>query len=356
MNEIVAYLKEISWSSLVLLGAVLIGLILHFILFQILTRVLKKTAVILYDSLRKYVRNASRFLLPVVCLYFALNIVTLPGIMNRVLDRAMLILLFISVAWLFIKLTYVLEELLLSRYEMEEKDNLLARKVHTQVQIIRKILIVGIIIIDVAAVLMSIERFRSLGTGILASAGVAGLVIGLAAQRTLSNILAGIQIAITQPIRIDDVVIVENEWGKIEEITLTYVVVRIWDLRRLVLPISYFIEKPFQNWTRVTADLLGTVYLYVDYTVPVHELREELHRILRESSWDGNIWRLQVTDATERTVQLRALMSAPDAGSAWNLRCEVREKLIEFLQKKYPGVLPKFRAEFNAPGHPVESV
>ncbi len=252
-----------------------------------------------------------------------------------------------SIAWFIIKLTAVLENLILSKYEVDEKDNLQARKIYTQVRIIRKILVVIIIIVALSAILMSFKQFRQLGTGILASAGLAGIIIGFAAQRTLSNLLAGIQIAITQPIRIDDVVIVENEWGKIEEITLTYVVVKIWDLRRLILPISYFIEKPFQNWTRVSADLLGTVYLYVDYSVPVEEIRKELHHILQNAQWDGLVWGLQVTDTTDKTMQLRALMSAPDASSAWNLRCEVREKLVEFIQQKYPNALPKLRAEIQ---------
>jgi small-conductance mechanosensitive channel len=163
--------------------------------------------------------------------------------------------------------------------------------------------------------------------------------------------LAGIQIAITQPIRLDDVVIVENEWGRIEEITLTYVVVRIWDLRRLILPISYFIEKPFQNWTRVSADILGTVFIYVDYTVPVDAFREELTRILQNSpNWDKKVNIVQVTDASEKTVEVRALMSAADASMAWNLRCEVRERLIAFLKKSYPQALPRARVELDQHG------
>jgi small-conductance mechanosensitive channel len=198
---------------------------------------------------------------------------------------------------------------------------------------------------------MSFEEFRRLGTGILASAGLAGLVVGLAAQKTLGNLLAGIQIAITQPIRIDDVVVVEGEWGRIEAITLTYVVVRIWDLRRLVLPISYFLEKPFQNWTRVSADVLGTVYLVVDYTVPVDEIRAQLDRIVRESNlWDRKVCGVQVTNASERGIEVRALVSAADSSKAWDLRCEVREKLITFLQDKYPGSLPRVRAEIQGEG------
>ncbi len=195
---------------------------------------------------------------------------------------------------------------------------------------------------------MNFENFRHIGTSLLASAGVAGLIIGFAAQRTIANVLAGFQIALSQPIRIDDVVIVENEWGRIEEITLTYVVVAIWDMRRLVLPISYFIEQPFQNWTRTSADILGTVFLYVDYTIPINEIRKELGRILQQSEyWDGKVWRLHTTEAKEQTVEIRALMSAPDSGAAWELRCEVREKLIEFVQKNYPDGLPKFRTEIQ---------
>jgi small-conductance mechanosensitive channel len=196
--------------------------------------------------------------------------------------------------------------------------------------------------------LMTFERVRQLGTTILASAGVVGIVVGMAAQRTIATFIAGLQIAITQPIRVDDVVIVENEWGRIEEITLTYVVVKIWDLRRLIVPITYFIESPFQNWTRTSADILGTVFVYTDYNVPVDAIREELHNILKKSEhWDGKVCVLQVTNASERTIELRALMSAADASAAWTLRCEVREKILEFIKRKYPQALPRMRAELN---------
>jgi small-conductance mechanosensitive channel len=249
---------------------------------------------------------------------------------------------------LIAKFTFVIEDLILNSYEIDIKDNLKARKVYTQLQFFKKTVVIIIAIIALAIILMSFEQIRQLGTAILASAGVIGIIVGFAAQRTISTLLAGLQIAITQPFRIDDVVIVEGEWGRIEEITLTYVVVRIWDLRRLVLPISYFIEKPFQNWTRESADLLGTVFLYTDYTVPVQLVRDELHRILQGSEhWDGKAWNLQITNMTERTVELRALMSAEDASKAWNLRCEVREKLLTFIQSRYPDALPKLRAEFN---------
>jgi len=214
--------------------------------------------------------------------------------------------------------------------------------------VLRRVLVVVILIVGLSVMLMTFPTVRQFGATLFASAGLAGLVVGMAARPALANLLAGLQIAMTEPIRIDDVVIVDGEWGRIEEITTTYVVVCIWDLRRLIVPLSYFIEHPFQNWTRQTADLLGTVSIYADYTVPVEEVREELHRILDGSEqWDRKVWGLQVTDATERTMTLRALMSAPDSSKAWDLRCLVRERLIAFLQAKHPQSLPRARAEVH---------
>jgi small-conductance mechanosensitive channel len=203
-------------------------------------------------------------------------------------------------------------------------------------------------VFTVASMLMVFDSVRQFGASILASAGIAGIVIGFAAQRSIATLLAGFQIALTQPIRVDDVVIVENEWGRIEDITLTYVVVKVWDLRRLVVPINYFIEQPFQNWTRRSADILATVFLYVDYTIPVDALRGELTRILGASRyWDGKVNVLQVTDAKEHTLEIRALASAADASLAWDLRCEIREQLVAFVQRRHPESLPRVRAAFE---------
>jgi small-conductance mechanosensitive channel len=208
--------------------------------------------------------------------------------------------------------------------------------------------VIGISVFALSVMLMTFPSIRNVGISLFASAGVAGLAIGMAARPMLSNIIAGIQIALTVPISIDDVVIVEGEWGWIEEIGSTYVVVRIWDLRRLVVPLSYFIEKPFENWTRRTADILGTVFVYTDYTVPVDEVRQELLRVLKTSDlWDGKTWGLQVTNASERSVELRALMSSANSSASWDLRCYVRERLIKFLQERYPQSLPRLRAELG---------
>jgi len=237
------------------------------------------------------------------------------------------------------------EQAVTTEYRVDVQNNLETRKIQTQVRILKKIAVALIVLLTVAFMLMVFEPVRSLGKSILASAGVAGIVIGIAAQRSLATLLAGIQIAFTQPIRLDDVVIVETEWGRIEEITLTYVVVAIWDRRRMVLPITYFLEKPFQNWTRSTADLLGTVFLYLDYTAPIAAMRAEMDRILEQSPrWDRKVKVLQVTDAKDATIEVRMLASSVDSGASFDLRCELREGMIDFLQRNYPGALPKTRA------------
>jgi len=240
---------------------------------------------------------------------------------------------------------------LLRRHRLDAQDNLQARSVYTQVVVIRKVAVAIISLFTVASMLMVFEPVRQFGASILASAGIAGIVIGFAAQRSIATLLAGFQIAMTQPIRVDDVVIVEGEWGRIEEITLTYVVVRIWDLRRLVVPITHFIEHPFQNWTRQSAEIIGSVFIYADYTVPLDALRAELTRVLEGSTlWDRKVNVLQVTDVKERTLEIRALVSAADASAAWDLRCDVREKLLTFIRTRHPECLPRLRATLEREG------
>jgi small-conductance mechanosensitive channel len=329
-------------------GALLLGLGIHYLIFKVGGRLAQKTQRILGNSLLKHCRSPSKVILPILVAYHLLPLVDVPPKYIGICERIFILLLIISVAWLVVNLTYVFEDIIVNQFKIDMEDTLKSKKIKTQIQVLRKVVVAVVAIIALAVILMSFEKVRYLGTSILASAGVIGIVVGVAAQRSIGTLLAGLQIAITEPISIDDVVIVENEWGWIEEINLTYVIVRIWDLRRLVLPITYFLEKPFQNWTRRSTDLLGTVLVYVDYTVAVQAVREELHHILENSKlWDGRTWGLQVTNATEHTVELRALMSAADSSNAWNLRCEVREKLIEFIQKNYPHSLPKVRAEVS---------
>lgn len=265
---------------------------------------------------------------------------------STVLGSIFTMAIIFCITWLVIRSINLSREIILRRYDIGEKDNLKARKVYTQFRVLERVIIFIIIIIAIAIALMTFEGIKRIGISLFASAGIAGIILGLAAQKLLGSILAGFQIALTQPIRIDDVVIVENEWGWIEEITLTYVVVRIWDKRRLIVPTTYFIEKPFQNWTRVSADILGTVFIYTDYKVPVDVLRKEFSRILEGTDlWDGKTQVMQVTNATDTALEIRALMSAADSPTAWDLRVHVRERLVEFLQKDYPGSLPRTRIE-----------
>lgn len=249
-----------------------------------------------------------------------------------------------SGSWLLIEITIRFKNKILSRYDISSEDNLKSRKLHTQLNLLVKVIVFVIILTAVGFILISIENIREIGVGLFASAGIAGIIIGLSAQKVVGALLAGIQMAITQPFRLDDAVVVENEWGWIEEINLTYVVVRIWDKRRLVLPTTYFLEKPFQNWTRTTADIIGSVYLYTDYTIPFEALRNELTRLLNNSDlWDGKVNVLQVTDSKETTIEIRILVSAKNSPTAWDLRVLIREKMIQFIQENYPESLPKTR-------------
>lgn len=286
-----------------------------------------------------------RVLLPLVGVYVALPYAVGDELLSRT-QRGVAIALIAVVAYLLIRALYGVEDLITSRLGIDQPDNLEARKAQTQIRLLRSVLTSFIAFAAVISVLLFLPGFRQVGAGLLASAGIAGIVLGISAQKALGNLLAGFQIAITQPIRLDDVVVVEGEWGRVEEISLTYVVVCIWDERRLILPISYFLEKPFTNWTRRSSEILGTVFLHMDYRVPIAALRSELDRVLEETDlWDGRVKGLVVTDSKEETLQLRALVSAADAGRAWNLRCHVREKLVTFLQQNYPDSLPRIRAE-----------
>ncbi|MEJ2587767.1 MAG: mechanosensitive ion channel family protein [Deltaproteobacteria bacterium] len=327
------------------------GSLCYFIFSKLFTRIEKHSDSSFAQFLFMHCRRPFSLFIPVFILLLLLKDADayLSESVIRHASQLLRVLLIIAVAWFLVKMTDVVGSLVISRYDIHVDDNLRARKVYTQIQMAKKIIAMVVGILALAAVLMSFKTSRQLGAGILASAGVMGIIIGFAAQRTLANLMAGIQLAITQPIRIDDVVVVEGEWGRIEEIALTYVVVRIWDLRRLILPISYFMEKPFQNWTRVSSQILGTVYLHVDFRVPIPAVRNALQKILEASEyWDGQTCRLHTTEAGDRVVQLRALMSAADSSSAWELRCEVREKLIEFIRKNYPESLPMFRASVSS--------
>jgi small-conductance mechanosensitive channel len=294
------------------------------------------------------VGKSLRVIVPVVGIIFALPILGLPPEYAGVVGKGTSILLIIAVAIILFQAVNLGEKAVLTEFDINVADNLQARKVYTQVHVISKVVYAVICLFTIASLLMLFQEVRQFGTSILASAGVVGIILGFAAQKTISNLFAGFQIAMTQPIRLDDVVIVEGEWGRVEEITLTYVIIHIWDDRRLVVPLGYFIEKPFQNWTRASAQLLGSVFVWVDYTMPLDELRKALKDIIEPNPlWDKRFWNLQVTDATEKTMQIRVLATSADSSKGWDLRCDIREKLIAYIQKNHPHSLPQLRATFD---------
>ena len=261
------------------------------------------------------------------------------------------LLLIAAFTWLAVRLSRAMAEVVALRYPIEVADNLGARRIQTQTRVLTRTLASIAILVGVSFALLTFPGVRNIGASLLASAGIAGLVVGLAAKPMLGNLLAGLQIAVTQPIRIDDVVVVEGEFGRIEEINRAYVVVAVWDQRRLIVPLQQFIEKPFQNWTRATSEILGSVFFWVDYGTPLEPLRAELRRVVEAApEWDRRVCVLQVTDANERAMQLRALVSSADASRGWDLRCLVRERMIEFVRREHPESLPRLRAALDAGG------
>ena len=296
-----------------------------------------------FSFAQKFFLSAECFLVS-LALLFVPSFVRMPEMAQEYLRGITRAGLLFSVAAILLKMADVTTNAYLRRLRLAKADNLRERKIATKIKYVEKIFDVLVVFIAIGLFLMGFDGFRRVGNSLLASAGLASLILGFAAQKSLGTLIAGLQVAFTQPIRIGDAVLVENEWGEIEEINLTYVVVRIWDLRRLVVPISYFLEKPFQNWTRTSADLVGSVLLPFDYSVPIEALRAELGRCLRASPlWDGKVNSLQVVDASDRAITVRALVSARNSGQTFELRCEVREKLLCFVREFHPEALPRAR-------------
>jgi small-conductance mechanosensitive channel len=289
-----------------------------------------------------------RSLLSLIALALLLHALPLTADTGEWLRHTLFIIAIIAISWFIMRLFRLFEQFVLQHYATKVRENESARKISTHVSLARKILNVLLVLLAVSSVLMTFDTVRQIGVSILASAGIAGVILGFAAQKSLSTLISGIQIAITQPISIDDMVVVENERGRIEEITLTYVVVQLFDQRRLIVPISWFIDRPFQNWSRTSAELLGTVFFYTDYTVNPEILRHELERVLASTPlWDGRVAKLHVTNMTDKSVEIRALVSASNSANVWELRCLVREQLIEFIKSNYPGWLSKLTMEMD---------
>lgn len=304
----------------------------------------------LLQDLLPYIKKNLYFLGIILALPFVIPDFLASKAVVYLTNKLTLILVIWAIAWLLIQAIVALEKVTLQKFNSGLIDNFHARRVYTQARVFKRIAVILVFILAIAMTAMIFDNVRQIGTSILASAGVATLVMGFAAQKTLGNLFAGIQIAITQPIRINDLIVLEGETGTVEEISLTYVVVRIWDLRRLIVPINYFLEKPFQNYTRNSTNLLCPVILFLDYSIPVDKVRQKFLEIVQASAfWDKQVANFQVTDAQENLIKVRALASASDSGNSWNLRCEILEELIAFIVKNYPESLPRIRNAVVSP-------
>jgi small-conductance mechanosensitive channel len=347
MERIAEFLPDWATSLIVLALAVLLALWLHSVVYSVLERAVRGE-----DLFRRSVvsrtRGPSRFAIVLLAIALAGAVAPLAENERVALRQTTVFCIVLVTGWALLAALHVWLVIYLRRFKLDSEDNLLARKHVTQTRILERIARTLIVLLTLSAALMTFDSVRQYGVGLLASAGAASLVVGLALQPMLKNLIAGVQLAITQPIRIDDALFVNDEWGNVEEITSSYVVIRLWDWRRMIVPLSYFIEQPFQNWTRESSALIGTVFLYVDFTVPSAELREKLEEIARASRlWDGRVVALQVTDFKESTMEIRMLVSASTAPRTFDLRCEVREKMIAFVQQRYPEALPRIRTDLH---------
>jgi small-conductance mechanosensitive channel len=343
IRNLLDWLPDPVAALLILGAAVLIALALH----RWGRRLIRSAFAERYPSVFSFftqTRGLTRLALLILAMMLAIPVAPLPPETAAFLARLMAVAVIGLIGWSAIIALHIAADLYLRRFRLDIDDNLLARKHNTQVRVLARTIDVLLVMITLSAALMTFPAVRQYGLSLFASAGVAGIVAGLAARPVLSNLLAGVQLAMTQPIRLYDAVFVENEYGTVEEITSTYVVVKLWDLRRMIVPLTYFIEKPFQNWTRDSSSLIGSVMLYVDYRAPIGLIREKFNEILKQSpKWDGQAAALQVTDFKEGSMELRCLMSARSSGQTFDLRCEVREKLIDFLQREHPEALPHAR-------------
>ncbi|KJM67074.1 mechanosensitive ion channel protein MscS [Pluralibacter gergoviae] len=340
-----------SWVPAVLLVtlSLAVGFLARFLVLSFI-RYWQKRDRKLFKSLEHHLRGSMFLFIPLLLINVGVNYINVAPRSLPFITTTLNIFIIMSLCSILIRMTNVAQDMLFIRYDINLSNNLRARKIRTQIMYVKKVAIVLLVFICLVLILLNFPAVRKFGTTILAGAGVAGIIIGFALQKSLVNLFAGIQIAFTQPIKIDDAVVVENEWGWIEEINLTYVVVRIWDLRRLVLPITYFTENAFQNWTRNNAQILGSVFLYLDYSMPLEPLRQHFEKVLSETKlWDGEAKVLQVTDTSEKTMTIRLLMTAQNSPTAWDLRCYVREKMIAFIQQNYPQSLPHVRATLAEP-------
>jgi small-conductance mechanosensitive channel len=327
--------------------AIVLANVVHYVLFRVLRRREAESKERIGWGFQRYLSHPARSIFFLTC--FLLVLPTIPGLpysIESTLRQIFIMAIVAALGWFAVGCVYVFQAVTLRRYDLNADNNIQARRVHTQFQLFRRMLISFIVVVDIGALLWTFNdpRIWHYGSGLLASAGIASLVLATAAKSTAANFLAGLQIAFTEPIRIDDVVVVQGEWGRVEEINSAYVVIKIWDLRRLIVPLSYFIENSFTNWTRESSDILGTAFLYVDYSIPVEDLRQQLNTVVHASPlWDKRVCGLQVTNLTDRSMEIRCLMSSRNSSESFDLRCLVREQMTSWIQQNHPSAFPTTR-------------
>jgi small-conductance mechanosensitive channel len=323
----------------------------HFLLYACLRRAQEWRPNVMGGLFIRYTSSPAHLLFLLFSLTFALAHIRVPRWEAGLIQQALEVAYIVASTWLAIGLLEIVHAFLVARLPADIEDDVRARRIRTQIYLLRQILIWLLVFIGFAAILMTFPSIRNVGAGLFASAGVAGLVLGMAARPTLGNLIAGIQIALTEPIRIDDAVVVEGESGRVVEVNTTYVVIRLWDLRHMIVPISHFIEKSFENWTRYSSEMIGAVHLQTDYTVPVERLREQYQIVLQSTPlWNGKTNVVQVTDSRDGAIEIRFLMSAASSTAVFDLRCYVREKMLDYLQREHPSALPKVRSEVAVSG------
>jgi small-conductance mechanosensitive channel len=333
-------------SFVLLVSAFIIAWLIHAAVLAAMRRLLHGRRPYL-QTILDATKNPTRLGLLLLALAITLPTAPLGPDTEGALGRSLALATICLLGWIALTVLHIAANLYLSRFRIDVEDNLLARKHITQVRVLLRVLDTVIIMVTIGFALMTFEAVRQYGVSLFASAGVAGVVFGLAAQPVLSNLIAGVQLAVTQPIRLEDAVTVQNEYGWIEEITATYVVIRLWDLRRLIVPLNYFIQQPFYNWTRQAAANMGSVLLYLDYAAPIDRIRQKAVELVAQSKeWTGKVINVQVTNTTAQAIEVRVLLSADSAANTSNLCAEVREKLIGFLQREHPEALPRRRTEF----------
>ena len=336
--------KNTPWLLIILAG--IIGLVISITVIKLIKLTALKQDWSVVRAISQNLTSVLYFFIPLVLITIVTKTYSISNAEYEWTNVISKVLLIAVTTWLMTRIVVIVEKILIEKLDFDSEDNNYARRMFTKIKFIKRIIIILIILIGISILLLSFDNVRQYGIGILTSAGIFSVIIGFAAQKSLGNLMAGIQIAFTQPIKIDDVVIVEGEWGRIEEINLTYVVVNIWDLRRLVLPITYFVDKPFQNWTRNESNLIGTAFFNLNYNTPVEKLRTKLEEILLNTPlWDRRSWALQITDTNAQWMVVRAIMSARSSSQAFDLRCYVREKMIEYIVAEFPEALPGFRIE-----------